>query len=204
LNDAGFALCVPSIGNCWPRRWFPPQPGRNHKAGTPAYTGEYRDGFGNLMTVRAVSNPVVSGHEPADLHNRAPGYGIVKFDRRERTIKIECWPRYADPTDPKTGGQYPGWPITINQADNYARKDAAWLPTIKVSGMADPVVQVIDEENKEIIYTLRIKGKSFRPKVFKAGTYTIKVGEPETAKMKTLKGVQSIDFETSQEVEVNF
>ncbi|MHC4423301.1 MAG: alkaline phosphatase D family protein [Planctomycetota bacterium] len=203
-NDAGFALCVPSIGNCWPRRWFPPQPGRNHKASMPAYTGEYRDGFGNLMTVHAVSNPVVSGHEPADLHNRAPGYGIVKFDKSERTIKIECWPRYADPTDPETGEQYPGWPITIKQADNYARKAAAWLPIVKVSGMADPVVQVIDEENSEIIYTLRIKGNSFRPKVFKAGAYTIKVGEPNTAKMKTLKGVQALAKDRGETVEVNF
>jgi hypothetical protein len=45
---------------------------------------------------------------------------------------------------------------------------------------------------------------SFRPKVFKAGTYTIKVGEPGTERIKTLKGVQSIDFEKSQTVEVNF
>ena len=38
----------------------------------------------------------------------------------------------------------------------------------------------------------------------KAGTYTIKVGEPGTERIKTLKGVQSIDFEKSQTVEVNF
>ncbi|MBA7646754.1 hypothetical protein ES703_54520 [subsurface metagenome] len=75
---------------------------------------------------------------------------------------------------------------------------------IKVSGQTCPVVQVIDEENGEIIYALRIKGTSFRPKVFKAGAYTIKVGEPGTERMKTLKGVQSIDFEKSQTVEVNF
>ena len=75
---------------------------------------------------------------------------------------------------------------------------------IKVSGQTCPVVQVIDEETSEIIYALRIKGTSFRPKVFKAGAYTIKVGEPGTERMKTLKGVQSIDFEKSQTVEVNF
>ena len=203
-GDAGFALCVPSIGNCWPRRWFPPKPGRNHKPGTPAYTGEYRDGFGNLMTVHAVSNPVISGHEPAALHDRSSGYGIVEFNRSNRTITIASWPRYADPTDPKTGSPYPCWPITIKQGDNYGRRAAAWLPMIKVSGQTCPVVQVIDEETGEIIYTLRIKGTSFRPKVFKAGTYTIKVGEPGTARMKTLKGVRSIDFEKNQTVEVNF
>jgi len=203
-GDAGFALCVPSIGNCWPRRWFPPQPGSNHKPGMSRYTGDYKDGFGNKMTVQAVSNPVVSGHEPSTLHDRAPGYGIVKFDRYQRTIKIECWPRYADPTDATTGTQYPGWPITIKQTDNYGRKAAAWLPTIEVGRETSPIVQVIDEENDEIIYTLRIKGTSFRPKVFKEGTYTIKIGEPGTEKIKTLKGIRSIRQDKEQTIEVNF
>jgi len=58
--------------------------------------------------------------------------------------------------------------------------------------MRNPVVQVIDESNDEIIYTLRINGNSFRPKVFKKGKYTIKIGEPGTDKMKTLEGVRSL------------
>ena len=156
------------------------------------------------MTVHAVSNPVISGHEPAGLHDRSTGYGIAKFNSNHSNITIECWPRYSDPTDPKTGGQYPGWPITIEQLDNYGRKAAAYLPTIKVNGMTDPVVQVIDKENGEIIYTLRIKGDTYRPKVFKAGTYIVKVGEPDTAKMKILQNVQSIEPEESQSSEVNF
>jgi hypothetical protein len=200
-GDSSFAFCVPAIGNCWPRRWLPSQPGQNHKPGTPRYTGDYRDGFGNLMTVYAVSNPIVSGREPADLHNRAPGYGIVKLDKSKRTATIEAWPRYADPV---AGAPYPGWPVTISQADNYGRKAAAWLPVIKVSGMTDPVVQVIDEQNNEIVYTLRINGTSFRPKVFRAGTYTVKVGEPGTSKMKALKNVQSIPEGRDQTIEVNF
>ena len=53
FRDAGYALCVPSVANVWPRRWFPPQPGRNHQEGKPRYTGEYRDGFGNRITVHA-------------------------------------------------------------------------------------------------------------------------------------------------------
>ena len=200
-GDSSFAFCVPAIGNCWPRRWLPSQPGQNHKPGMPRYTGDYRDGFGNLMTVYAVSNPIASGHEPADLHNRAPGYGIVKLDKSKRTATIEAWPRYADPD---AGAPYPGWPVIVKQTDNYGRKAAAWLPVIKVSGMTDPIIQVIDEQNNEIVYTLRINGTSFRPKVFRAGTYTVKVGEPNTAKMKALKNVQSIPEDQGQTIEVNF
>ncbi len=203
-HDAGFALCVPAVANIWPRRWFPPAPGGNRKPGSPKYTGDFRDGFGNLMTVYAVSNPFRSGREPATLYDRATGYSIVRFDKDRRTITIECWPRYADLTDPKTGGQYPGWPITVKQSDNYARNAAAYLPTIKVSGITDAVVQVIDESNSEIVYTLRIKGTSFRPKVFKAGSYTVKVGEPGTKNMKTLKNIHSSQGKAFRTLEVAF
>jgi len=189
FHDAGFAFCVPAVANVWPRRWFPGTPGRNPRPGAPRYTGDYQDGFGNRMTVHAVSNPVISGREPAALHDRATGYGIVKFDRSDRTITIECWPRYSDPTDPQTGGQYPGWPITIQQADNYARPAAAFLPTIEVRGLPDPVVRVIDESNGELVYALRIQGTRFRPKVFKLGLYTLLVGEPGTSRMKKLESI---------------
>lgn len=200
-GDAGFALCVPSLSNIWPRRWFPPEGGLNRKPNSPKYTGDFKDGFGNLMTVHAVSNPVVSGHEPAGLHDRATGYGIAKFNKNQRTITIECWPRYADPATDKPS---PGWPITIKQTDNYGRKAVEYLPTIKVKGQSRPVVQVIDEANGQIVYTLRIKGTSFRPKVFKAGTYTVKVGEPDTGKIKTLKALRSMAADESRTVEVNF
>ena len=189
-NDGPFALCVPSIGNVWPRRWYPPEPGRNRKPGSPYYTGEFKDAFGNFMTVHAVSNPVISGHEPAALYDRAPGYGIVRLNKATRKITIECWPRYADPSAPGAQ-QYPGWPITIDQLDNYGRKAAAWLPTISVQGMTDPVVQVVDADSGEVVYTLRIKGDRFQPKVFKAGKYDVHVGEPGTSRMKVLRGLEA-------------
>ena len=189
-RDAGFAFCVPAVANIWPRRWFPSTPGLNREPGSPKYTGDFLDGFGNRMTVYAVSNPYVSGREPALLYDRATGYGIVKFDRNDRTIRMECWPRYADPGDSSNGSQYPGWPITVRQGDQYGRQAAGYLPTIVVSGMSDPVVQVIDQADGEIVYTLRIKGKRFRPRVFKSGFYTVRVGEPGTERMKTLTDIK--------------
>jgi hypothetical protein len=200
-RDAGFALCVPSVGNFFPRRWFPPEPGLNQSPGAPRYTGDYYDGFGNRMTVHAVSNPHAYGHEPAALYERAPGYGIVKFNKDDRTITIECWPRWEDPAR-ADARQYPGWPITIKQVDNYGREAVAYLPTLNISGLTDPVVQVIDESDGDIVYTLRIKGSSFRPKVFKHGTYTITVSDPDLGKMKTITGVRSLPPNTSETIDV--
>lgn len=202
-GDGPFALCVPSIANFWPRRWYPPKPGRNRKPGMPRYTGDYLDGFGNRMTVYAVSNPTITGQKRSNLYDRAPGFGIAKFDTANRSITLECWPRWEDPSK-QDAQHYPGWPITITQADNYGRKAKAYLPTIQVRGLADPVIQVIDERSNETIYTLCIKGDAFRPKVFESGTYTIKVGAPDSKGMKLLKGVQSLHPDQQQTIEVSF
>jgi alkaline phosphatase D len=66
------------------------------------------------------------------------------------------------------------------------------------------VVQVIDESNDEIIYTLRINGNVFRPKVFRNGSYTIKVGEPGTAQFKVLTGIKSTSESDYQRMIVEF
>ena len=182
-NDAGYAFCVPSISNVWPRRWYPSKGGKNRKKGAPKYTGEFKDGFGNKMTVHAVSNPVFTGKKPAKLYDRATGYGIVRFNKNTRDITVECWPRQANPKKDK---QYDGWPITINQTDNFLRNATLFLPEIQVNGMKNPVVQVINEKNNEIVYTLRINGTKFLPKVLEPGIYTIKIGDFDNDNFKKI------------------
>lgn len=200
-NDAGFAFCVPAVSNIWPRRWFPSTPGRNRQPNAPEYTGEFEDGFGNKMTVHAVSNPVHTGLDPGALYDRATGFGIVRFHRASRAITIECWARAPDDENPR---QFPGWPITIHQLDNYNRKAAAFLPTIRVSGTTDPVIQVVDEADGEVVYTLRIQGNAFQPKVFKPGFYTVRISQPDEQKTQTFTRVQSISPEKSSTMEVHF
>ena len=60
---------------------------------------------------------------------------------------------------------------------------------IRDRNLPNQVVQVIEEKTGEVVYTLRIKGKSFRPKVFAKGKYSIRVGEGSS--MKTIKGIQA-------------
>lgn len=189
-GDAGNAFVIPSIANIWPRRWYPAEPGQNRAPGAPRYTGDYLDGFGNRMTVMAIANPTQIAVEPTRLYQRAPGYGIVRFRRADRTIVTEAWPRWVDPSAPGAA-QYPGWPITIAQQDNYDRRAVAWLPTVEVEGMVDPVVEVRDEASGEVLYALRIAGVTFRPRVFAVGgSYTVVVGEPGTARVETRTGVK--------------
>lgn len=203
-RDAGISFCVPSIANLWPRRWFPPKPGKNHQPAMPEYTGDYTDGFGNLITVWAVSNPYISEQKPATLHDRAPGYGIVKLNKKTRKITMECWPRYQNPKAPDAK-QYPGWPVTISQEDNFGKKAVAHLPRLKFSGLKNPpVVQVIYEKTGETIYTLRAKKFLYRPKVFAWGYYTLKAGNPEHGKMKELNKIPSVRERDTTQIEIKF
>ncbi len=172
-NDAGWAICVPSVANIFPRRWFPPEPGRNRRDGMPANTGEYLDGFGNKMTVWAVSNPIANGIEPTAINHRAPGYGIVKFRRNDRKIEIANWPRWVD-ASAANAAPYPGWPITIDQLDNGFPADGLTLPEI-ISQEDDPVVQVVESATGDVVYTLRISTNAFTPRVRQTGRYSVTV-----------------------------
>ena len=188
-NDSSYAICVPSVANIFPRRWFPSEDGRNRKPGAPRNTGEYLDGFGNKVTIHAVSNPQANGIEPKALNQRAPGYGIIKFKRSERTIEFANWPRWVDASEP--GAEpYPGWPIRIDQMESGLPSGYSLEP-ISATGIEDPVVQVVDEASDEIVYTIRIKGSEFTPTTRRPGSYTVRVTDPATGETEEYKGVQA-------------
>ena len=181
-EDSIYSFCVPSIVNYYGRWWWPLEEPMNHDPDSPLpFTGRFFDGMGNKITMHAYANPTTENYNAA-------GYGLVRFDKATRRITLECWPRHVDVAD-AGAKQVPGWPITIDQEDNYNRAAMAYLPTLEVTGQKNPVVQVIDEYLGEIVYTLRINGTTFKPKVFKEGVYTIRVGEGPS--VKTFRGVES-------------
>lgn len=199
-RDSGWWFCVPSIANFYPRWWEPKQPPVNPAPGsTLPYTGDYLDGFGNRMTIYAHTNPRPTGREPKELHDGMPGFGIVRFDKKARTITAECWPRMVDPvTSP--AAQYEGWPRTIRQLDNYGRRAAGYLPAVRAAEAGEgetggesrelPVIEVIDEQTSRTVYTLRIPEDGFRPPVFTDGPHTLRVTAGGKTTVRTgLKGL---------------
>jgi len=196
-HDGGYAFCVPSVSNVWPRRWYPSGDGENHKSGMPKYTGDFRDGFGNLISVYAASNPYYTGLKPARLYDRAVGYGIIRFTKKTRDITFECWPRQTDASKPDAE-QYDGWPVTINLFDNNNQSAEYLLPVLKINGMNNPVVRVLDS-NGQILYTVRIIGNEFQPKVYNEGEFTISIGDPDTEKWKIFKNLPS-RFKNNSEI----
>jgi hypothetical protein len=178
-RDAIWSFCVPSIANLYLRWWEPLEPGKNREPGSPEYTGDLLDGFNNKVTNYAAANPekTPSGNV---LNTRAAGFGIVRFNTKSREITMECWPRNVDVTDP-AAKQYPGWPRTISQFDNY--NPPSWGKLGELTFNIDsPVVQLIDAESGEILYTVRANGTSFIPHAPPGKAFTIKAGKdtPET------------------------
>ncbi|TWU22721.1 hypothetical protein [Bythopirellula polymerisocia] len=207
-DDAGYSFCVQSIVNYFPRYWLPSIPAEKQIANPLPYAGSYFDGFGNRITMHAYANPefglkdykyVVEENAPL---RGADGFGLIRFNTVARTITMECWPRLVDISRPDAK-QYDGWPITIDQMDNDGRKATAWLPEVRVSGLENPVVQVVDESNSEVLYTLRIRGRSFQPKVFADGSYTVRVGE-QPDQMQTLSGLNADSIKDKPPLEFAF
>jgi hypothetical protein len=98
---------------------------------------------------------------------------MVRFDKLNRRITIDCWPYLVEPAGPKSN-QFPGWPVVVDQMANYGRRAVAKLPTFRFSENDRPVVQVVDGGG-EIVYTLRPAGSEFQPSVFALGRYTVRV-----------------------------
>lgn len=190
FRDGVYAVCTPAISNIWPRRWFPPHPAPNALPGA-RNTGDYMDAFGNRLTVLAVANPAqYPGPGPRDLRFRVTGYTILRCNRATRKTTITQWPRWIDPSTPGAK-PYNGWPITIDQLDN-GLWGAQWqLDRVETPGFHDPVVQVQDEKNGEVVYTLRIQGDSFMPLVRKPGVYTVLAYDPDGSYRKEWKGIRA-------------
>lgn len=190
-EDAGYVFTLPALNNIWPRRWWP-QVEADHRPlpGQPRYTGQFQDAFGNKMTVLAAANPVQTNKQPAIIYDRAPGYGMVIFDKVNRRIRCECWPRDVDP-DAHPEAQYNGWPIEISQMENYGRHPAGYLPEVHVNGLSDPVIQLYKESTGELEYALRIQGNRFRPPIFDVkASYRLRIGESDQNIWKEYDGLK--------------
>lgn len=123
-RDSNWSFCTPAIAAGYPRWWRADEvnmPHQNRPKHGQAHTGEFLDGFGNKVYVYAVGNPVVptkrNRYEVA--HQKGSGFGLVTIDTEKKTYKLEAFRFLVDPTDGKADNQFPGWPITLQQAENH-------------------------------------------------------------------------------------
>ena len=168
-RDGGVVFCSPAIANTWPRRWMP------RTDGEPRQLGDHLDGFGNRESVDAVANPLRRGFEPSGLHDRSPGFGIIRFNPAEGTVDLEAWPRASG----LEGGapQYEGWPIELEVSQLTGR---TWPFELAVDNEQFEVTrlgqlfQITSADTGTLIRTGRFyKGQPGLWRVPTAGTYTL-------------------------------
>jgi hypothetical protein len=169
-RDGPYGFTSPALVNTVYARWWHPKDERAGAHRVPnsplPWTGDYRDGLGNRISMMAYANP----EDLKDERKRADGHGLVRFDKKRGTVTFECWPRFSQ------GEQFPGWPITVRNDDNDGRRPVAWLPELMVEGTDRPVVQVIAEPDGEVLYATRARGSRFQPPVYSQGLFTVKIG----------------------------
>ncbi len=203
-HDSGsVAFCVPAASTGWSRLWMPKEPGvidetfignmegDGFSFDPRNYAGKFHDGQGNKFTMLATANPQKqTKREPTWFHDRNPGYGIVHFHRETHEITLTAWPSYAGPGgNGEEGRPYAGWPIAIQQTDNYNRTAQGYLPEVDLTDK--PVVQVINDSTGDIEYTLRPAGDTFRPRIFDSeATYTLRTGNPDTGNWTIKEGLK--------------
>jgi hypothetical protein len=187
FSDGPYEFTSPALVNTIYGRWWHPldeKAGPNPVEGSPLpWTGDFKDGLGNKISMMAYANPANTGDEK----QRADGYGVVRFNKKDRTIRFECWPRFSAAKDGEKA-QFPGWPITVSMEKNDGRKVAGYLPELVFEGVENPVVQVISEADGGILYTVRARGGSFRPRVYTDGKFTVKAGR-DKPNGQTITGV---------------
>ena len=106
-EDGPWAFLVPAMVNNYYSRWWWPKDGKPGKKSNNVlpWNGRYLDGFENKITMHAYANP--------DSDSNGAGFGVIKFDKPNKEVIFECWPRYQDLTLKKSK-QFKGWPISVS------------------------------------------------------------------------------------------
>ncbi len=196
-SDGPWGFTNPAIVNTIYGRWWHPldeKAGPNPIAGSPLpWTGDFEDGLGNKISMYAYANPP----DRKDEKQRADGYGIVRFNKKTHQMVFECWPRFCNVKDGDKA-QFPGWPISASVDSNDGRTVAGYLPELAFSSLNNPVVQVIEQASGDVLYTVRVQGNRFQPRVYKAGAYTVKYGanKPDGGSLPDLSSGEKGDGRT--------
>lgn len=110
FEDGPWAFVVPAIVNNYYSRWWWPEDekaGANSNGKLP-WNGRFLDGFNNKITMHAYVNP--------DNPSNGAGYGLIRFNKTNKKVIFECWPRDVD-VSLNDAKQFNGFPVEVNVND---------------------------------------------------------------------------------------
>lgn len=197
-GDAGAAVITPPLQAYQAIRWAPFPKVKTGQKREVSLVGGAEDAFGNKFRILTVTNPV--GDDKISGLKSISGFGLVTFERNSRQIVFESYRLNGE----SRAELMPGWPVVIRQNENEGRKPTGYLPLLKLKGMENPVVQVVEEKTGETVYCFRISGTEFRPPVFRPGIYSIRCGEPGTKKWKEFRSLRAQPETVKNTIHVDF
>jgi alkaline phosphatase D len=206
-RDAGWSFSPPAICNFY-MRWFLPDELGIPEVERPEHgypnTGYYADSFGNKNYVYAIGNPGKVTADKNSRYNNAQlrysGFGLVTFEKQNRTINIDSWRFQANVNNPNPiRDQFPGWPAKISQFDNLGTGAPYHLPHIIIN-KANQLIRIENEETGELVNIFRVKGNEIQPALFEEGVYSIYIGEGEN--IKNIPGLKASPGENLEEVTI--
>ena len=189
FGDGPYGFTSPALVNTIYGRWWHPldeKPGPNPVPGSPLpWTGDFQDGLGNKISMLAYANPEDIGDEKTAGRRLRPR--AVRQDEAHGSPsnagRVSATRRQGDEA------QFPGWPITVAMDANDGRKVAGYLPELVFEGGANPVVQVIEEDDRRHPLHGPRPGGRFQPRVYSAGKHTVKIGR-DRPDVQTLTGLE--------------
>jgi phosphodiesterase/alkaline phosphatase D-like protein len=121
-TDGPLTFMVPGTANGWPRAWWPEKPGEQRLPGSPEYTGQFRDPFGNQMTILAAANPApganeltTATHTPEQIaEEKGSGFGLATIDPATKQVRFDMYRYSFDPANPQSTKQFEGFPQTFH------------------------------------------------------------------------------------------
>ena len=189
FGDGPYSFTSPALVNTIYGRWWHPL---DEKAGPESGAGQSA-AVDRRFQGRPRQQDLDDGlRESAGHQGRTPARGRLRhraFRQEERAGSRSnagrAFPmrrRRAERSSPAGRSPSP-WKTTT------AAKSAGYLPELIFEGGANPVVQVIEEATGEILYTVRVRGERFQPRVYATGKHTIKLGadKPNTQTLAALE-----------------
>jgi alkaline phosphatase D len=179
-GDANYSFDVPSVSPISSYRWTPEQTKYGSPEDYDKNCGDYFDSFLNRLRILAVVNTENKSGE-------VQYYGKLEFSPENGSIQLYC------KASTKEGTQnIDGWPIKLSIADNYNRPARNYLPPIKIENdNTNKRIVTVKDDNGEIVYSLPINGKTFTPKVFERGTYSMEIQKVAGEKPTIIRDIQS-------------
>lgn len=187
-GDAIFGFTAPAVANAYARAYYPALTDSNYYKATPPtpdqYLGKRLDGFKNKVTFLAVANPDTRPEGPyhtkqqPQLNHQVPGFGLVDFDTRAKTITFQSLPRSEVVASRLKGGNYPGWPVQVTAQQNDGRKPTGELAQVTVDGKEAPVVRVYGTDGT-LQWAQRMTGTSFSIPAYAQGEHRVEIGDGE-------------------------